>query len=270
MNPPDDLEPELHEPAPRIVRARFGVHFVRWLFVVLGIVLPGVMLGFGRHLQQQWDALREHGREVVGHVVQKDPRTTGKNSHGPRFRIEYAIDGATHHVFEDVTDEEFARTPLQAPFALRYLPEAPEAAAGAAALAERRWSAGGLALMLTGGLIAAVVLPFLFYLERTRGRMRRLLRDGHPTRTTALEYVRQVKTKNAEYWYLRYAYAVDGAAHEAATRVDAAVEKKLREGGDRATVLYDPFDPARSELYRNIEHYFRVESSVMRDAHSSE
>ncbi len=264
MTPTDDIEPELREPTPRIVRGRWNVHFVRWLFLVLGIIVPGVMVGFGLHLQQQWEALRDHGREVVGHVVRRDPRVTGKDGHPPRFKIEYVVDGATHAVFENVTDEEFDRTPDRAPFTLRYLPEAPEAAAGAAALVDRPWSGGALALGIVGALIAVIVIPFLIYIERSRGRMRALLRDGTPTRTTALEYVRHVKLKNAEYWHLRYAYAVDGGTREVAAKVDAAIERKLREGGDRATVLYDPLDPSRSELYLHATHYFRIESSVLR------
>ena len=73
---------------------------------VTRIIVPGVMVGFGLHLQQQWEALRDHGREVVGHVVRRDPRVTGKDGHPPRFKIEYTVDGATHAVFENVTDED--------------------------------------------------------------------------------------------------------------------------------------------------------------------
>lgn len=89
--------------------------------------------------------------------------------------------------------------------------------------------------------------------------MKSLARDGVAIRATALEYLEHLKSEHVEYWRTRYTYVVDGATYSAERKLQTKIVQKLQ-AQPQTTVLYDPLDPNRSELYATVASKYHVES----------
>ena len=258
------IEPELRQPTPRIIRRKFRVRFVRWLFITLAIIAPAILIGFGVKAQQDWKALRDHGAKTVGKIIEKSARKTGKNAHPPRAKFEYRVADQPHAVWDDLTDDEYHTLLLGAEREIVYLPENPGVSATTQDLTRGGDnSSTAFALWFTAGLLSLIGFPFWLWIESQQRRWQSLLVSGVAVRTTSLTVERSGFGKSRT-WKAQYEFPLNGVSQSGRVTVDADIAAKLETPGVEATVLYDPEDPKRYELYLPLAKNYDIDSPQLR------
>ena len=171
-----EIEPELRLIAPRSIRARMRERLLRWFFISVAIVAPVGLTGFGFIAQRDWTALRDHGVETTGHVTDKREKTTGKNAESAQASYEFHVNGQTHKIWEELTDEEYARTRVGDEKRIVYLPEHPSTADSADFIARiGELSNVAFGLWVTSGLLVIIGAPCWWWLAHNQAMWRFLV-----------------------------------------------------------------------------------------------
>jgi hypothetical protein len=247
-------EPELASPAPRTLVSRARERWSRRLFCTLALVIPGVLAYIGITSQQTLAKLKDHGATTVGKVVERRPPQKNSN---PQLVYEYQVDGAAYRVSESRVRGDWDATLLGAAAPVRYLPESPGKAyterelqnsGSTPAVAWACWFVAAI-LFLTSG-------PCWLYIEKKFGRVRDLARTGLPTAgvVTAID---RFGPSNYDQWRVKYALAgADQSIREGKAYLYGSDVKKLGGVGATATVLVDPSDDRRYELYAVVKSLY--------------
>ncbi|MCE9603616.1 MAG: DUF3592 domain-containing protein [Planctomycetia bacterium] len=254
------IEPELQQPTPRTVKQRMGVHVVRWILLLVLILVPGGLTLLGRNSQANWTALRDHGVDAIARVVGKTARKTGKNGHAPRANYAYFVDGMPHNLSIDLSDHEYNELRMGTELKVAYLPEKPGVAKPRATLdGGGTYASEAIGLWVVAGVVALIVLGGLIYAERLRSRRLALARDGTAIAASTLDIARVSLKKNNTQWKIAYTFEHQGETLEGkATLEQKVVQPLLTVTNPGATVLYDPYDPRRHELYLGVQQSVTV------------
>ena len=236
---------------------------LRWFFIAVAIVAPVGLTGFGFIAQRDWTALHDHGVETTGHVTEKREKTTGKNAESAQASYEYEVDGQKHKIWEDLTDDEYARTRVGDEKRIIYLPEHPSTADSADYI-ERvgELSNVAFALWATSCVLVLIGVPCGWRLAHNQAKWRFLVSEGRATRTTAVELSKYTDNENRDTWTAHYTFELDGQVRSAQSGVDYDTAMMLQSCGGRATVLYDPNDPDRFALYAPLAKMYQIETNV--------
>lgn len=252
------MDPEFKSPPPRAMRlrwqSRLGPSFLFWLGVGVLVLFTAV----GYFSQQKHTALRDHGVGVTANLVEKEPRH-GKT--GPYLIYTYQVDGQTHRYSDSASTDEFENTPIGAPLELTYLPESPGSASISKEVSGSEYSAGLVVSALLAPLMALIFFGAWYYIHRTYQRKHLLGRDGLSTSTTAHEILLNKSYPKYDQYKIRYEYDVQGVHYESTTIVNGVAMQALALPESRATVLYDPVDPGRSDLASSIKLLYNFETT---------
>jgi hypothetical protein len=252
------MEPELKSSPPRIVHSRWSAKFTPGLFLTLGL---GAALLFGcvaYFAQKKHNALRDHGTPITASLVRLEPRH-GKT--GPYLHYAYVVAGQTHGYADSVSQSEFDAAKLGQSLELVYLPESPGSAETAAEVKQGDWSTGAIVSAIVGPIFGLIMFVAWWFVSRSQGRKRRLACDGLPVWTSAHEILLTRSSPKYDQYKIRYEYVVDGVRRENTTTVNGAAMQALALEGSRSSVLYDPLDPAQSELYPAVTQLYRIENT---------
>jgi len=262
-SPPDSAteltwqpEPELLGAPPRRIAARLRERLVRWLFATLAIILPVALSYFGYVSQRTLRALADHGVTTVGKVVERRP--PHKNSL-PHLVYEYQVAGQTYRVTEGREKSVWSATLLGTEAPIRYLPENP----GNAYTEHEFQTAGGtspmaMALWIVSGVLFIFSGPFWLYLEWKQARVRHLVRHGLPT-AGVLTSAGRYGPSSYDQWRVKYVFAPTAETTREGTAYLVGSDLKTLGGqGATATVLVDPANENRFELYSAAAKLYRV------------
>ena len=250
------LEPELTIPPPRLIAARLRERLVRWLFATLTLILPAALSYFGYVSQKTLSALVDHGATTVGKVVERRP--PHKKSL-PHLVYEYKVDGQTYRVTEGREKEVWKATLLGTEAPIRYLPENPgnaytehelQTASGTSPTAMALWIVSAVLIVFSG--------PFWLYLELRQARVRHVVRYGVPT-AGIVTSVDRYGPASYDQWRVKYAFApTSDTTREGTAYLHGGDLKALGDPGAIATVLVDPANAKRFELYSAVAKLYRV------------
>lgn len=254
----EGMEPELRSQPPRLVHGLWKAKFVPGLFFTLGVGLAALFGCIGYFAQQTHDALRDHGQAITAKLVIKEPR---RNKSGPYLIYEYVVDGQSHRHSASASSSDFDAAQMGQPLELVYLPESPGKTETAAEVKQGNWSTGALVSVVVGPILCVILFGAWFFVRRWQGQKLRLARDGLPTWTAAHEVLLGKSSPKYDQYKIRYEYVANGARHESTTTVTGAVMQALCLPDARAVVLYDPLDPAYSDLYPAITTLYRIEAT---------
>jgi len=257
---PHVIEKELTLPAPRTVEAKTSAQVTRWILIALLIVLPAICFFFADRNQRDWLAVRDHGVDAVATLTHKTARRRGKRAHGPSGTYSYVVGDTAYSIKESYTDAEYAAAREGVTTTMvRYLPEDP----GTAYL-RRQIETGGetnttaIVCWCLAGLSVLVVGGIWFNTERIRSRRRFLAAEGVAVPTNSLDMTKVSHKSNDNNWRLTYTYALDGKAYDGSATFPLPTVQEMLAGGNTATVLVDPGQPSRHELYAAVKRTIEV------------
>ena len=248
-------EPELTSPPPRLIAARLRERLVRWLFVTLTLIVPAALSYFGYVSQKTLSALIDHGATTVGKVVERRP--PHKKSL-PHLVYEYQVDGQSYRVTEGREKSVWDKTLLGTEAPIRYLPESP----GDAYTEHEMQTASGTSPTAIGLWIVSAVLivfsgPFWLYLELRQARVRHVVRYGVPTAGVVTE-VDRYGPASYDQWRVKYAFAPTPESTREGTAYLHGSDVKALGPGTVVTVIVDPTNEKRFELYSAAAKLYRV------------
>ena len=254
---PTGIEPELQSPPPREIRARPRERWVRRLFVSLGLIVPWLLTCLGFGFQADRAALIAHGVPTTGWVVEKHPAQ--KKDDSPRVRYHYQAADRTYVIWGSEHPRTFEKLQIGQEVPVLYLIDRPSVGALADDVRERgRYLAESLTLWIFSAILAAIMLPCWLWLETIQRRQRRLARDGIAVRTTSISVTRGQGYKGVQIWWVAYEFEWEGRTQRGRTSVEQNVAEALSQPDAQATVLCDPTNAKRFEIYPAIATLYRV------------
>jgi len=249
-------EPELASPTPRTIESRARERWSRRLFCTLTLIIPGVLAYCGFVSQQTLTKLADHGATTVGKVVERRPPQKKSN---PQLVYEYYVDETAYLVSESRTKGDWDAMPPGTEAPIRYLPEDP-----GKAYTEREFQISGStpATAWACWFVAAILLvisgPCWLYIEKKFGRVRELARSGMPT-AGVVTSVDRFGPSTHDQWRVTYAFAGgDESTREGKAYLYGSDLKTLGGVGATATVLVDPTDERRYELYAAVRSLYHL------------
>lgn len=251
---PHAIEQVLLQPTPRAVQVRTKSNVARWVLIGLLVGLPAIFLYFGKKNQANWEGVRDHGVEATATLTHKTPRKHGKRSHGPSGTYTYTVGGVPYTVNSSFTDAEYtAATVGRDTKKVKYLPEDP----GTGYLVERLNRGGetnnsAIVCWVLAGISALIVGGIWLYVERIRRRRIALAEEGVAVVTSRLDVTIASGKKDEKNYKLDYSFVCDGRQVDSGSTLHGDLIKDLLYTNGGATVLYDPADPARNELYVSV------------------
>lgn len=247
------IESELLQPTPRNIRIRKGTKIGRYIWMAFAIGIPVVLSQFGNSSQAKWEALKDHGKETEGTLNSTRPRKTGKNGHAPSGTYQYIVGGGLYTISIDFTDDEYARARRGDRRTVVYLPERPDVSRMKDELARGAYASEAIALWSIGGIGGAILIGMWIWAERRRSRRTHLASEGIAVPTTSFDMTKVSSKKNDNNWKVSYSYDFDGQAYEGAATFPLPTIQKMLVGGTTTTVLVDPAQPKRHELYTSVK-----------------
>jgi Protein of unknown function (DUF3592) len=256
------FEPELDQPTPRRVAAREGCGYGCGLWFVRLFALPHTLAGpfllyqAGRAVVLYLGVLFA-GTEVEG-TITKTAEHTGKKRTYYTADYMFTLGGVEHTAHTSLDEEDFATLHKGQAIRVRVWEAAPD---------DAQWPdvVGSHPLRGVGGACLAAlfwnafvgVIVYFFYVRPWRRRQ--LVRYGEPTPGVVRSVAVVHENKQLAY-KIRYEYAVPAGQRSAGGRLPGSVKASKDSGaanvrvGDVLTVLYDPWRPRRSLLYRFADH----------------
>lgn len=247
------IESELQQPTPRNYRIKFATKIGRYIWMALALGIPILLSQLGNSSQQKWEALKDHGRETEATLNSTRPRKTGKNGHAPSGTYLYLVDGATHTIKIDFTDDEYRRFRVGSRRTVVYLPERPDVARMKDELAGGNYAGEAIALWVAGGIGGLILISLWVWAERRRSRRTRLASEGIAVATNSFDMTKVSSKKNDNNWKVTYSYTFDGQSYDGSATFPLPTIQKMLVGGTVTTVLVDPAQPKRHELYASVK-----------------
>lgn len=254
----EGMEPELRRPPPRMLRTHWKARIGPGLLLSFGIGVITLFVAIGYFAQVKHNSLRDHGVPITAKMAEKEPRR-GKT--GPYLVYHYQVEGKNYTYSDSASEDEFEKTPLGTPLELMYLPENPGSASLASEVKGGEYSTGLVVSCIMAPLMSLIFFGAWYYIRRTYRKKELLGRDGLPTPTVAHEILLNKSYPKYDQYKIRYEYDVQGVQYESSTTVNGAAMQALALPDSRATVLYDPLDPARSDLVPAIKQVFVFETT---------
>lgn len=252
------FEPELLQPTPRNYRIRFGTKIGRYIWMTLAIGIPVLLSQLGNSSQEKWEALKDHGRETEATLNSTRPRKTGKNGHSPRGTYLYLVNGHTHTINVDFSDEEYRILRVGSRRTVVYLPERPDVARMKDELAGGNYAGEAIGLWIAGGIGGLILISLWVWAERRRSRRTQLASEGIPVATSSFDMTKVSSKKNDNNWKVTYSYVFDGQSYDGSATFPLATIQKMLVGGTTTTVLVDPAQPKRHELYASVKDSIEI------------
>jgi hypothetical protein len=247
---------ELLAAPPRSIVKGWSARLATWMFAGLTLIVPAVLGVVGYRSQVTYQKILEHGVESPAQVVEKRP--PHKDS-SPQLVFEYRVDGTAHRIAEARTREVWAVTPLGTEATIVYLPEDPASAYSEHKIAtEGSSSTTATALWIISGVVALIMTPIWFYIERKYSKLRRLARSGRPTIGTVTS-VDRFGGSRYDHWTVKYEFSTptkgarDGKSYVTGTEVG-----EIGGAGSKAIVMFDPDDERNYELYAAVTKQYRI------------
>jgi hypothetical protein len=248
-----ELEPELRTPSPRTLRPTFRTRFTRWLFFTMSVLVPGGLIAAGYFQQQEFAALLDHGASTTATVADRI-KADDKDSL-PRLKLAYHVNGADYALFEPRPREVWAESKVGDKEDIVYLPEHPGTSASKKTLSSgNKTSPDTVALYIVAGIIALITLPCWAYVVHCVRRTRRLLTDGVPVSGRLLE----VSFYMYGQYRVRYEFELNGETIPGKGYIEAAAVSGLGPVGGRTTIVYDPLNPRRFDLYPVMKKFYTI------------
>jgi hypothetical protein len=250
-------EPELSRwPPPRRIAPTLRTHFFRLMRVLLAIGLPVGMAVVGYFTQHALDRLAEHGKITTAKVVESRPATKSQSA---EVVVEYHVDGRPFRLTAEREEFSWPHSELGGEPPIRYLPDRPEAARsehgfqtamGKPKLAHFLW--------IFSAVLFCLLLPAFVYVEFWwLGRIRRVMRYGVPTAGRIISLEKHGPGKH-DVWRSRYQFAGSLGAMVEATSYVHTDDLEAIKRSQFLTILVDPVDDRKSELYLGTLRYYRI------------
>lgn len=254
------VEPELCGPLPRTVRARLRRRAIRWCLVCLLIALPGSLLWEAHRRQEKYDTLRRDGIETRAVAMSKSQELVRWSTYYyGNFRY---FNGRREYLIQEVLDaKEFKTFKIGRVRRVIYSSEDPAYSWFKEDLEANETSSIAILWKVAAGIVAAVLLMILLGSEVERARLRRLAVGGIPFLVDTVNISDESKRKDGTQWVLTYYFDHGGRTYEGRVPISAAIAERLSESDDPLTVLRDPKDPSRHELYIRIARSFKIAMS---------
>lgn len=253
------IEPELLQPTPRSVRVKTGTKIGRWIWIALTVGLPVLLAQIGNSSQEKWESLKDHGLEMDASLISKEARKTGKNGHPPRGTFQYIVDRNAYTITKEFTDAEYRAAQINDRRKIVYLPERPDVARMHNELVKGgTYAPEALGLWAGGAVAGLLLLGIWLFAERGRRRRFYLASEGLPVATSSIDLRKTSSKANDNNYKLSYTIHYEGAEYEGNATFALPEIQKLLAGGNTATVLVDPDQPKRNELYRSVQRAMEV------------
>jgi Protein of unknown function (DUF3592) len=259
---PHTFEPELDQPTPRRVAAREGCAYGCGLWFVRLFALPHTLAGpfllyqAGRAIVLYLGVLLA-GTEVEG-TITKTAEHTGKKGTSYTADYVYTLDGAEYTAQTSLDADEFATLRKGQAIPVRVWEVAPDDAHWAGVSGNHPLRGVGGACF-GAGIWNGALAVFIYFFYVRPWRRRWLVRYGVPTPGVVRSVAVVHENKQLAY-KVRYEYAVPAGHRTAGGRYTGSVKASKDSGaadvrvGDVLTVLYDPWRPWGSLLYRFADH----------------
>jgi hypothetical protein len=220
------------------------------------LIVPGLLAYIGYVSQHSLAALADHGVVSVGTVVERRPPY--KKSL-PQLVYEYQVGDKTYRVSESREKGDWENTLPGAKADVRYLPEDPGNAYTERDFQKAHGSAPtALACWFMAALLFVICGPLWLYVHVKFGRIRELARSGMPTAGVVTD-IGRYGPSTYDQWRVRYAFAgADGSTRQGTTYLYGNDAKKLGGAGKFATVLVDPNNEKRFELYPTVASLYTI------------
>lgn len=247
------IEPELLQPTPRNIRVRSVTKFGRYMWMAVAIGIPVALSQFGNASQAKFEALKDHGKDTEAVLSSTRPRKTGKHGHAPSGTFHYSVGGGSYTISIDFTDDEYARARRGDRRTVVYLPERPDVARMKDELTRNTYASEAMGLWIVGGVGGVILVGIWIWAERRRSRRTHLASEGVAVATTSFDMRKASSKKNDNNWKVSYTYMFDGQLHEGSATFSLPAIQKMLVGGTTTTVLVDPAQPKRHELYASVK-----------------
>ncbi|HEX4130924.1 MAG TPA: DUF3592 domain-containing protein [Pirellulales bacterium] len=239
-----DIEPELRLAPPRRVRVRFRVRVGRWLLTLMAVALPGLLVAVACQWGAKVQALRKHGVETTGHVV--DARQA-KGDSLPTIDYRYEVAGHPYDGSHSVLPEFFGTVKAGDAVNVTYRSDEPQVSRLTEDL-QQRGSSDVLIVWAAVPVLLAICGWAWWHNGRWIRKVVRLSTIGAPVRTTSMT-LKPVLAMMIQKYVVVYRYEVGDRYFDITEPYLPSMRDPLKTPGTQATVLYDPNNPSDHVLY---------------------
>jgi hypothetical protein len=250
------IEPELSGPMPRAIVSTWRVRAGRSAYAVFTILVPALFSYWGLIKHRTFEALVDRGATTTGELIEYHPAGHRRSAY---LVFQYRVRGHTYQVreYSDTSRVIMMRRGDETP--VRYLPESP-----ADAVTERDLHAAegtntrGIGFWVCAGCVGLYCGVFWIHRERRHARMRRLLRYGNAI-SGVVESVKRLGTPSYYDWSVEYTFTSPaGTIRQGAAKLEKGDFAWLGGAGTAATILVDPANDEKFEIYCATTRLFRI------------